>query len=85
MARGMWAINMSLGSFELQRLVDDYPDDGLFRDCIYYRCPLEWNAWDKWDQTELLGLGPDLVSGSIAAMVNGIEFGSNIEEGNSPT
>ncbi|MDG2185746.1 MAG: GNAT family N-acetyltransferase [Mariniblastus sp.] len=40
LARGMWSINLSLGSFELQHLVDDYPDQGEFRDCIYYRCPL---------------------------------------------
>lgn len=44
MAAGMWAINLSLGSFELQRLTDDYPDQNRYRDCIYYRCPLEWNS-----------------------------------------
>lgn len=42
LARSMWAINLSLGSFELQHLNDDYPDDRPYRDCIYYRCPLEW-------------------------------------------
>ena len=42
LARGMWSINLSLGSFELQHLVDDYPDEGEFRDCLYYRCPLQW-------------------------------------------
>ena len=44
LARGMWSINLSLGSFELQHLVDDYPDQGEFRDCLYYRCPLDWPA-----------------------------------------
>ncbi len=44
LAAGMWAINLSLGSYELQRLVDDYPDDQPYRDCIYYRCPLTWNG-----------------------------------------
>ena len=42
LARPMWAINLSLGSFELQLLTDDYPDEGPYRDCIYYRCPLDW-------------------------------------------
>ena len=44
LARGMWSINLSLGSFELQYLADDYPDQGEFRDCIYYRCPLAWRV-----------------------------------------
>lgn len=43
LARGMWAINLSLGSYELQHLADDYPDEHQYRDCIYYRCPLNWN------------------------------------------
>ena len=42
LARGMWSINLSLGSYELQHLTEDYPDEGEFRDCIYYRCPLAW-------------------------------------------
>jgi len=42
LARGMWAINLSLGSYELEHRRDDYPDDQPFRDCIYYRCPLQW-------------------------------------------
>ncbi len=42
LAAGMWAINLGLGSYELKHLVDDYPDDKPFRDCIYYRCPLRW-------------------------------------------
>ena len=42
LAAGMWAINLALGSFELQHLVDDYCDDQPYRDCIYYRCPLRW-------------------------------------------
>lgn len=42
LAAGMWAINLSLGSYELQHLENDYQDDEPFRDCIYYRCPLRW-------------------------------------------
>ena len=42
MAAGMWAINLSLGSYPTQYLVDDYPDQQPFRDCIYYRCPTTW-------------------------------------------
>jgi hypothetical protein len=44
-ARGMWAINLSMGSYELQRLQNDYPDELPHRDCIYYRCPLQWGGW----------------------------------------
>jgi hypothetical protein len=42
LAGGMWAINLGLGSYELKRLIDDYPDQNPYRDCIYYRCPLRW-------------------------------------------
>jgi hypothetical protein len=42
LAAGMWAINLGLGSYELKHLVDDYPDQEKYRDCIYYRCPLRW-------------------------------------------
>ncbi len=44
LARSMWAINLSLGSFELRHLVDDYPDEHEHRDCIYYRAPIMWNT-----------------------------------------
>ena len=37
------AINLSLGSYPTQYLVDDYPDNEPFRDCIYYRCPTQWS------------------------------------------
>ncbi|MBX3419713.1 MAG: hypothetical protein KF851_19115 [Pirellulaceae bacterium] len=42
LAGAMWAINLGLGSYELMHLVDDYPDQEEFRDCIYYRCPVAW-------------------------------------------
>ncbi len=43
LARGMWAINLSLGSYCTRVLRDDYPDNHRFRDCLMYRCDLEWN------------------------------------------
>ena len=43
MAAGMWAINLSLGSYSTKHLPDDYPDEGEYRDCIYYRSAIEWN------------------------------------------
>lgn len=76
LARGMWAINLSLGSYELQHLPNDYPDDGPYRDCIYYRCPLEWDELDLADF--------DLISDSISAMVNGLLLKNVIIE-NEPT
>ena len=33
-AAGMWAINLALGSYATQYLVDDYPDSEPYRDCI---------------------------------------------------
>ena len=66
LAAGMWAINLSLGSYELQHLPDDYPDDEKYRDCIYYRCPLTWKTKLSNDQlnrlsnlTHLQGLNLD--------------------------
>ncbi|MEM7452893.1 MAG: hypothetical protein AAF456_00935 [Planctomycetota bacterium] len=64
LARGMWAINLSLGSFELQHLEDDYPDEGPHRDCIYYRCPFQWPDSLSDDQLR------EVVQ-SIPGMVNG--------------
>ena len=54
LAAGMWAINLSLGSYELQHLPDDYPDAEPFRDCIYYRCPLTWDRKLTADQLKKL-------------------------------
>jgi hypothetical protein len=42
LAAAMWAINLSLGSYQIRHLPDDYPDTLPHRDCIYYRCPLTW-------------------------------------------
>ena len=41
-ARGMWAINLSLGAYCTQLLRDDYVDDLPFRDCLMYRSELVW-------------------------------------------
>jgi 4-aminobutyrate aminotransferase-like enzyme len=41
-ARGMWAINLSLGSRQTRILKDDYVDDLPFGDCLMYRCELQW-------------------------------------------
>ena len=42
LARGMWAINLSMGSFCTRVLKDDYLDEHAFRDCLVYRCELDW-------------------------------------------
>lgn len=42
LAAAMWAINLSLGSYQIRHLANDYPDSHQYRDCIYYRCPLRW-------------------------------------------
>lgn len=57
MARGMWAINLSNGSYEIQHLVDDYPDNEKHRNCIYYRSPLAWNDERSEGSKEFLPLG----------------------------
>ena len=64
LAAGMWAINLSLGSYELQHLVDDYPDDEQHRDCLYYRCPLQWSKVD-WKRVRKFNL---------ASMINGSDL-----------
>jgi len=42
LARGMWAINLSLGSYCTRVLKDDYQDEHPNRDCLMYRCELDW-------------------------------------------
>lgn len=44
LAGGMLAINLSLGGYTSQWLRHDYPDEGRFRDCLYYRQPTRWEA-----------------------------------------
>lgn len=64
LAGAMWAINLSLGSYELQNLKDDYPDDGEFRDCIYYRCPIRWERdFNTNEITRIKDAYPALISG----------------------
>ena len=65
LARGMWAINLSLGSFELKHLSKDYPDEGQYRDCIYYRCPLEWERIESAHLTSILANLLPMVNGQI--------------------
>ena len=65
LAAGMWAINLSLGSYELQNLKDDYPDGGEFRDCIYYRCPLKWeHQFKEADVQRMVDSLAEIISGS---------------------
>ncbi len=79
LARGMWAINISLGSYELQHLPDDYPDNNQFRDCIYYRCPLRWKfreetvCWSQGNRSPLnqLKLPDQFFTENMAVIVNG--------------
>ncbi|MEO1497342.1 MAG: aminotransferase class III-fold pyridoxal phosphate-dependent enzyme [Planctomycetota bacterium] len=42
LAGGMLSINLSLGGYTSQWLRHDYPDEGPFRDCLYYRQPTTW-------------------------------------------
>ncbi len=55
LAAGMWAVNLSLGSYELQRLQNDYQDNEEYRDCIYYRSPLTWQK-SGWTNEEIAQL-----------------------------
>lgn len=77
LARGMWAINLSLGSYELQHLPDDYPDQHQYRDCIYYRCPLNWTdsnvkTWSMGNTSPLykLQLSDRFISEGMPVIVN---------------
>jgi|GEM_PF-3650533 len=76
LAAGMWAINLSVGSFQIRHLVDDYPDEEEFRDCIYYRCPLQWTMpapnTAAFRQIELLAAMPsEQLQFNIARLANG--------------
>jgi hypothetical protein len=68
LAAGMWAINLGLGSYELKRLMDDYPDEHPYRDCIYYRCPLQWPTSAPLNS---LDLNDSLTFEQLAQIVNG--------------
>ena len=84
LARGMWAINLSLGGFETQHLHNDYQDDQEHRDCLYYQLPLTWpdtkppdvafNSIDK----ESLTRG--FVQRNLSAMVNKICLSNFVTE-----
>ncbi len=43
LARGMWAINLSLGSYITRVIREDYLDDQSHRDCLIYRSDLVWD------------------------------------------
>jgi hypothetical protein len=43
LARGMWAINLSLGGYCTRVIREDYQDEHPFRDCFVYRCDLAWS------------------------------------------
>lgn len=89
-ARGMWAINLSLGSYEIQHLANDYPDDDEFRDCIYYRCPMRWESrpvqtdWSSGIRNPLSGLHlpytylrdriPEMVNGMVGVSALTVPF-----------
>lgn len=73
LAAGMWAINLGLGSYELKHLVDDYPDNKPYRDCIYYRCPLRWEPDQKAKvAAEMERLGEAGVRQRILELANGM-------------
>ena len=44
MAAKMWNINLSLGSWELFHLEEDYLDSKPYRDALYYTCKLHWES-----------------------------------------
>jgi hypothetical protein len=87
LAAGMWAINLSVGSFQIQHLVNDYPDQEKFRDCIYYRCPLKWEIPSAGTSgsdrlAELMNAPPDELKKALARLVNGCSPWGNSEPKN---
>jgi GNAT superfamily N-acetyltransferase len=77
LARAMWAINLSLGSYEQQHLFDDYPDAKPFRDCLYYRCPLQWQTDNgasdlAFPQLDVTRLSSEYLPRNMPALVNRI-------------
>ena len=84
LARGMWAINLSLGSFESKHLADDYQDEREHRDCIYYRMPLrfESNVSENlpFNTIELGDLTPHFVNRNLPALVNKVCLSNFVSE-----
>ncbi|MCH2118029.1 MAG: aminotransferase class III-fold pyridoxal phosphate-dependent enzyme [Pirellulales bacterium] len=86
LAAGMWAINLSLGSYTTKYLPDDYPDTKPFRDCIYYRCPTVWSQppINLSAGIEMpLGishLDVDFVHNNLSALVNKITLSNFVTE-----
>lgn len=86
LARGMWAINLSLGSFVTQHLENDYDDAEKHRDCLYYRCPVVWEPPKLYLSRGIEApfgisdLTPEFVSRNLAKVVNKLTL-SNFVDG----
>ncbi len=85
LARAMWAINLSLGSFEQRHLFDDYPDNKPHRDCLYYRCPLQWQVGAPRPALTFPGLDAgrlnrEYLARNLPALVNPIGFPGFVTE-----
>ncbi len=42
LAGPMLSINLSMGAYELNHLIEDYPDNEKYRDCFYYTTRVRW-------------------------------------------
>ncbi len=76
LARGMWAINLSLGSHTTQFLQHEYDDDEEHGDCFYYRCSTGWENASESSRNpvesplERQYLDSEFVRRNIGVMVN---------------
>ncbi len=73
LARGMWAINLSLGSYITRVIREDYMDEHDYRDCLMYRCDLTWD------------LPPQDLSGGVDRPLTGPDLNPRFCRDNMPT
>ncbi|MEM9411786.1 MAG: hypothetical protein AAGA30_11775 [Planctomycetota bacterium] len=84
LGREMWAINLSLGAFEIQHLPNDHSDEHEQQDCFYYRLPIAWNPSHP-KELPFLTVGkeqltPDYVRRNAPTLVNKVCLSNFVNE-----
>ncbi|MBI2522095.1 MAG: aminotransferase class III-fold pyridoxal phosphate-dependent enzyme [Bdellovibrio sp.] len=85
-AKSMWNINLSLGSYELDYIREDSPDFADSRDVTYYTMPAQWNRPPLHLCTALpspLGVGDlahDFITKNLHSMVNKVCLSNFVSE-----
>ena len=84
-ARGMWAINLSLGAVQTQHLVDSYDDEAPDRDCLVYHLATQWTEAEVQLSTgseapfSRVDLTADFVRENLPAAVNKLTLSNFVD------